>query len=250
MIKVSGLSKSFGKTPVLQQISFEVAQGEVLALIGPSGAGKSTLLRCLNLLETPDSGLVQIGKVSIDCSQRIQGKRIQELRQATAMVFQNYNLFKNKTALDNIALPLMSVKGLSRDEAHARAYQLLQSVDLKKQALQYPATLSGGQQQRVGIARALALDPAVILFDEPTSSLDPERVAEVLNVIRSLAHRDITMIISTHEIQFARQVASQILFMADGQIIERGHTAAVLGDASHERTRRFLQQLTPSPVIS
>ncbi|STQ89850.1 amino acid ABC transporter ATP-binding protein [Iodobacter fluviatilis] len=250
MIKVSGLSKSFGKQAVLQQISFEVPRGDVLALIGPSGAGKSTLLRCLNLLETSDTGLLRVGDLNIDCSQRVPSKTLQQLRQATAMVFQNYNLFKNKTALDNIALPLITAKGFSSTEARERAFQLLERVDLTKQASQYPATLSGGQQQRVGIARALALDPEVILFDEPTSSLDPERVAEVLSVIKSLAHRDITMIISTHEISFARQVANQILFMADGQIIERGQAKAVLDDASHERTRRFLQQLTPSIVIS
>jgi putative S-methylcysteine transport system ATP-binding protein len=250
MIKVSGLSKSFAQQTVLQQISFEVARGDVLALIGPSGAGKSTLLRCLNLLETPNTGLLEVGNLSIDCSQRVPSKTLRQLRQTTAMVFQNYSLFKNKTALDNIALPLISAKGLSPAAAHERAYQLLGQVDLTKQAKQYPATLSGGQQQRVGIARALALDPEVILFDEPTSSLDPERVSEVLSVIKSLAHRDITMIISTHEISFARQVANQILFMADGQIIERGQAKAVLDDASHARTRRFLQQLTPSPMIS
>ncbi|MEJ2793263.1 ATP-binding cassette domain-containing protein [Iodobacter sp. LRB] len=144
MIKVSGLSKSFGKQAVLQQISFEVPRGDVLALIGPSGAGKSTLLRCLNLLETPDTGLLRVGDLNIDCSQRVPGKTLQQLRQATAMVFQNYNLFKNKTALDNIALPLISAKGFSRSEARERAFQLLERVDLTKQASQYPATLSGG----------------------------------------------------------------------------------------------------------
>ncbi|WP_146552474.1 amino acid ABC transporter ATP-binding protein [Rummeliibacillus sp. SL167] len=244
MIKVTNLKKQFNDLVVLDGIDFEVKRGEVLSIIGPSGSGKSTLLRCLNFLETPDAGIIEIGekdKVTLDVS-HYNRQDIFQLRQKTAMVFQNYNLYKNKTALQNVTESLVAVKKMSIKEANQIGIDLLKQVGLEKKANNYPATLSGGQQQRVSIARALALKPHAILFDEPTSSLDPELVSEVLQVIKTLAEEDTTMIIVTHELDFAREVSDQIIFMADGHIVEQGTPKAIFDYPQQDRTKSFIRQ--------
>ncbi|MCL6406111.1 amino acid ABC transporter ATP-binding protein [Dickeya dadantii] len=243
MISVKNLTKRFGDQVVLNNISLDIAQGEVVAIIGPSGSGKSTLLRCLNLLEKPESGTITIGEQSLD-THRYTGKEEYALRRQTAMVFQNYNLFKNKTALENITEALIVVKKMPKKQASEIGLSLLELVGLLPQAHQYPVTLSGGQQQRVSIARALAVDPKAILFDEPTSALDPERVHEVLQVIQKLAGQNTTMVIVTHEMQFAKEVADRVIFMADGQIVEQGPAEKVISFSDNPQTRRFLRQLT------
>ncbi|BES83074.1 putative amino-acid import ATP-binding protein YxeO [Pectobacterium araliae] len=246
MISVKNLSKRFGDQVVLDNISLDIAKGEVVAIIGPSGSGKSTLLRCLNLLETPESGTIEIGEQTLD-TRRYSSKAAYALRRQTAMVFQNYNLFKNKTALENVTEALIVVKKMPKKQADEIGLALLEQVGLLPQAAQYPVTLSGGQQQRVSIARALAVDPKAILFDEPTSALDPERVHEVLQVIQKLAKNDTTMVIVTHEMQFAKEVADRVIFMADGHIVEEGPAEQVISFSDNPQTQRFLRQLTKLP---
>ncbi|CAM5211617.1 L-cystine transport system ATP-binding protein OS=Ureibacillus acetophenoni OX=614649 GN=SAMN05877842_108150 PE=4 SV=1 [Ureibacillus acetophenoni] len=243
MIKINQLKKSFNDLEVLKDINFEVKRGEVLSIIGPSGSGKSTLLRCLNFLETPNAGTITIDDVTVDAS-NYKKQDIQQLRKQSAMVFQNYNLFKNKTALQNVTELLIVTKKIPKAEAEEIGMKYLTQVGLKEKANNYPATLSGGQQQRVSIARALALNPSVILFDEPTSSLDPELVSEVLQVIRQIAVKDTTMIIVTHEMDFAREVSDNVIFMADGYIVEEGHPSELFGNPKHPRTKSFIQQLS------
>ncbi|WP_225181816.1 amino acid ABC transporter ATP-binding protein [Pectobacterium aroidearum] len=246
MISVNNLSKRFGDQVVLDNISLNIAKGEVVAIIGPSGSGKSTLLRCLNLLETPESGTIEIGDQTLD-TRRYSSKEAYALRRQTAMVFQSYNLFKNKTALENVTEALVVVKKMPKKQADEIGLALLEQVGLLPQAAQYPVTLSGGQQQRVSIARALAVDPKAILFDEPTSALDPERVHEVLQVIQKLAKNDTTMVIVTHEMQFAKEVADRVIFMADGHIVEEGPAEQVISFSDNPQTQRFLRQLTKLP---
>ncbi|WP_350315980.1 amino acid ABC transporter ATP-binding protein [Pectobacterium aroidearum] len=246
MISVKNLSKRFGEQVVLDNISLNIAKGEVVAIIGPSGSGKSTLLRCLNLLETPESGTIEIGDQTLD-TRRYSSKEAYALRRQTAMVFQSYNLFKNKTALENVTEALIVVKKMPKKQADEIGLALLEQVGLLPQAAQYPVTLSGGQQQRVSIARALAVDPKAILFDEPTSALDPERVHEVLQVIQKLAKNDTTMVIVTHEMQFAKEVADRVIFMADGHIVEEGPAEQVISFSDNPQTQRFLRQLTKLP---
>ncbi|KML64875.1 amino acid ABC transporter ATP-binding protein [Pectobacterium peruviense] len=246
MISVKNLSKRFGDQVVLDNISLDIAKGEVVAIIGPSGSGKSTLLRCLNLLETPESGTIEIGEQTLD-TRRYSSKDAYALRRQTAMVFQSYNLFKNKTALENVTEALIVVKKMPKKQADKIGLALLEQVGLLPQAAQYPVTLSGGQQQRVSIARALAVDPKAILFDEPTSALDPERVHEVLQVIQKLAKNDTTMVIVTHEMQFAKEVADRVIFMADGHIVEEGPAEQVISFSDNPQTQRFLRQLTKLP---
>ncbi|WP_314879155.1 amino acid ABC transporter ATP-binding protein [Haemophilus parahaemolyticus] len=241
MISVEKLTKSFGKNIVLDNIDLSIQEGEVVAIIGPSGSGKSTLLRCLNLLEKPDNGIIKIAETELDVKQHSKKEEL-ALRNQSAMVFQSYNLFKNKTALENITLaPLVNQK-LNKAEVTDLGLSLLKQVGLSEQANQYPVTLSGGQQQRIAIARALAVKPKVLLFDEPTSALDPERVNEVLQVIQQLAKQKITMVIVTHEMDFAKHVADRIIFMADGHIVEQGPAKQVIDFPQQEQTKRFVRQ--------
>lgn len=242
MINVHNLHKRFKDNVVLDGIDFTVDEGEVVAIIGPSGSGKSTLLRCLNLLEQPDQGEIEIGEAKLDV-QHHGKKDVAALRRQTAMVFQHYNLFRNKTALQNVTAALILAKKMKKSEAENLGLEFLKQVNLEDQRNQYPVTLSGGQQQRVSIARALAVNPKAILLDEPTSALDPELVDSVLRVLRNLAKKKMTMIVVTHEIEFAREVADKVVFMADGKIIEQGAPNDVLRYSKNERTRRFLQQL-------
>ncbi|MCX8642799.1 MULTISPECIES: amino acid ABC transporter ATP-binding protein [unclassified Gilliamella] len=243
MISVSHLSKRFADNEVLKDINLQVKQGEVVAIIGPSGSGKSTLLRCLNLLEKPNTGTIRIGEVVLNCNQ-YSHKDESNLRKQSSMVFQHYNLFKNKTALENITYPLRVGKKMNKNQAKELGISLLTHVGMLEYANQYPSTLSGGQQQRVAIARALAVRPKVLLFDEPTSALDPERVHEVLQVMLQLAKENITMIIVTHEMEFAKYVADRIIFMANGIIIEEGVAKSVIDNPQHALTQRFLRQLS------
>lgn len=243
MLKITNLVKSFGDLDVLKGINFEIKEGEVLAIIGPSGSGKSTLIRCLNYLEQPQQGIIEIDNARLDATQPSK-KDIQNIRSKTAMVFQNYNLYKNKTALENVTESLIVVKKMPKAQADEIGMQLLREVGLEAKRDNYPVTMSGGQQQRVSIARALAQSPKVILFDEPTSSLDPELVQEVLNVIKKLADQKTTMIIVTHEMDFAREVADHIIFMADGHIVEEGPAREFFTNAKNERTKKFIRQVT------
>lgn len=240
MLKISNLNKSFGELKVLKDISFEVSKGEVIAILGPSGTGKSTLLRCINFLEKPDSGIIEIEGTKYNVSE--MGKKdIYDLRKHSCMVFQQYNLFKNKTVLENLTEALHFVQKIEKLEAQEIAEKLLKKVGMFEKKDEYPSRLSGGQQQRVGIARALAVNPNLILFDEPTSSLDPELVEEVLNTIKTLAETNITMIIVTHEIEFAKNVADRIVFMDDGNIVEEGKPSDIFINPKNQRTKQFLK---------
>lgn len=242
MIKIRNLSKSFGELKVLKDINLEVKKGQVVAIIGPSGTGKSTLLRCINYLEEPEEGEIEIDGFKVN-AKNITRKEIYELRKKTSMVFQTYNLFKNKTALENVMEPLTTVKRIDRKVAEKKALNILDAVGLLDKKDFYPSKLSGGQQQRVGIGRAMAVEPKVMLFDEPTSALDPELVGEVLDVIRSLAENHTTMLIVTHEMDFARNVADKIIFMDDGSIAELGSPEQIFNNAQNLRTAQFLKQV-------
>ena len=251
MIEVKGLSKSFRQQTVLQNIDLTVAQGEVVVIIGPSGSGKTTLLRCLNLLETPDAGSIRLGDLSIDAARPLKAQQtaIRRLRQSVGFVFQNFNLFPHRTALENVIEGPLIVQGEARDSALAHGRELLTKVGLADKADSYPGQLSGGQQQRVAIARALAMRPQAILFDEPTSALDPERVGEVLETIRGLAEEGRTLLIVTHEMAFARDVAHRVLFMDGGRIVEQGSAAQVFNQPREERTRRFLAKFVRDQAV-
>ena len=222
ILQVTGLNKKFGDLEVLKDVSLTMKPGEVISIIGPSGTGKSTFLRCLNYLEKPTKGTITIDGVTVD-SNHPKHKDVYLLRQKTAMVFQNYNLFKNKTAIQNIMEPLVQVQKMQKEKAEQEALGILKMVGLLDKKDSYPAHMSGGQQQRIGIGRAMAVKPKVILFDEPTSSLDPELVGEVLKVIQNIANSHVTgMIIVTHEMSFARNVSDRVLFMEGGNILEQG----------------------------
>ena len=235
IIEMRGVGKRFGKFEALKNIDLEVAAGEVVVLLGPSGSGKSTLIRCINLLEQYDAGDVVVNGTRVEA-----GRRLQSVRQEVAMVFQAFNLFPNHTVLDNVALGPVRVRGLSWQESRARARRLLERVGIAEQAEKYPVQLSGGQQQRVGIARALAMEPRILLFDEPTSALDPEMVGEVLDVIKGLAGEGVTMMLVTHEMGFARQVADRIVFMEAGEIKEISTPETFFTATRNERARAFL----------
>ncbi|MHA7964254.1 amino acid ABC transporter ATP-binding protein [Paenibacillus sp. CAU 1782] len=249
MIALKKVRKSFGKNEVLSGIDLKVKRGEVVAILGPSGSGKTTLLRCINYLEKPDSGVISIGDFALDCKHH--GKKdVHALRQKSAMVFQQYNLFRHKTALQNVMEGLVVVRKVSKAEARERSIALLEKVGLGSKLNSYPSELSGGQQQRVGIARALAINPEVILFDEPTSALDPELVGEVLSVIRQIAEEGITMIIVTHEMGFAQEVANHVVFMDGGVIVEEGEPKQLFRFPKEERTKQFLKRITPEAGYS
>ncbi|MDN3451045.1 amino acid ABC transporter ATP-binding protein [Planococcus sp. APC 3906] len=241
MIKLENIHKYYGSQHVLKGIDLEVSKGEIVSILGPSGSGKSTLLRCINFLEQPTSGIVEIGGKRVDVESASKAD-VFALRTSTGMVFQQYNLFKNLTVLDNVMIGLTSVKQLKKDEAKKKSLDILERVGLTNRLSHYPAQLSGGQQQRVGIARALALNPEVLLFDEPTSSLDPELVDEVLATIRGVAATGKTMFIVTHELQFAREISDRVIFMEDGVIVEEGTPEQLFTQPKAERTKQFLSK--------
>ncbi|QAY60489.1 amino acid ABC transporter ATP-binding protein [Microbacterium protaetiae] len=241
MTGVSGLQVTFGQRRVLDGLDLEFAPGAVTAVVGSSGAGKSTLLRCVNLLERPQAGFITIGDLRVDTT-RATAREIRELRRRTAMVFQQFHLFARKTATENVAEGLRVVRGIDRRDAERLALEHLDRVGLAAHADQYPSQLSGGQQQRVGIARALAMQPEVLLLDEPTSALDPELVGEVLATIRSIAEQGQTMVLVSHEMHFVRQVAQRIVFLEGGRIIDDAAPAEFFGAAASDRTRGFLRE--------
>jgi len=243
VLSVSGLRKVFGANEVLKGIDLSVRRGSVVALIGPSGSGKTTVLRSLNGLETPDAGVVEIGDVTVDFAGKPGKREIAALRDRSAMVFQHYNLFPHKTVLENIIEGPVQVQKRPRSEAVAEAESLLSRVGLLAKKDAYPFELSGGQQQRVGIVRALALRPQLLLFDEPTSALDPELVGDVLTVIKELALEGWTMVLVTHELAFARQIADDVVFIDDGGVVEHGPATQVLMDPQEPRTRQFLKRI-------
>lgn len=247
MISVRGLKKSFGQQTVLRDINLDIARGEVVALIGPSGSGKSTLLRCLNLLATPDHGVIKIGGECFDFDQTVPAtlsdRTMARFRAQTGMVFQHFNLFPHMTVVQNVMEGPLTVLRRPKAHAHTQAMKLLAQVGLAEKAGMYPEKLSGGQKQRVAIARALAMDPEVMLFDEATSALDPELVGEVLNVIKQLAERGMTMILVTHEIAFAREVADKVIFMRDGVVVEAGPPAQVIDAPTQAATQAFLARV-------
>ena len=244
LLTVRGLRKAFGQHEVLKSIDLDVSRGEVLTLIGPSGSGKTTVLRCLNGLEVPDAGIVDVvGQLAVDFSAPVAKKQLAALRDRSAMVFQHYNLFPHKTVLENVIEGPVQVQKRPKAEAIKEARELLARVGLAEKDNSYPFELSGGQQQRVGIVRALALRPQLLLFDEPTSALDPELVGDVLTVIKELADEGWTMVVVTHELAFAGQVADEVIFMDGGVVIERGHPDIVLRDPRKERTRQFVDRL-------
>nr|BAL58870.1 ABC transport system protein [Candidatus Acetothermum autotrophicum] len=240
VVRVEDLHKRYGNEEVLKGVSFTVRQGEALAIIGPSGTGKSTLLRCMNRLTEPDRGRIWLEEIEITSPQT----DINKIRQQIGFVFQDFNLFAHLTALDNVRLGLMKVKGLSKKEATERAMHELARVGLAEQAQKYPAQLSGGQQQRVSIARALAMEPKLMLFDEPTSALDPELIGEVLQVMQDLAEEGMTMVVVTHEMGFARSVCDEVIFMEKGVIVEQGPPEQVFGNPQQPRTRQFLGKIS------
>lgn len=239
MIRLENIHKSYGEKKILDGIDIEVNTGETVAIIGPSGSGKSTTLRCINLLERPDKGFLTIDDRKYDL-EKITAKEITQIRRSTAMVFQNFSLFENKTALQNITLPLIKGRKVLRKDAEETALGLLEKVGLTEWKDYYPSQLSGGQQQRIGIARALALKPSVILFDEPTSALDPEMVSGILRLIKDISGEKITSIIVTHELSFALDVADRVIFMEGGHIVEQGSASKVLQYPDEPRTKRFL----------
>lgn len=242
VVEIQNVRKKFGGVLALNDFSLNIHQGDVITIIGPSGSGKSTLLRCINALESIDGGRILLKGEDIHA----RGHKLTHLRRQVGMVFQQFNLFPHMNAVDNIALALRHIRKLSKDESMDRATRLLGRVGLGGMEARYPNQLSGGQQQRVAIARALAMEPELMLFDEPTSALDPELVGEVLEVIRDLARQGMTMAITTHEINFAEEVSTEVLFMSDGVIVEQGDPKQVLRQPLHDRTQRFLRRFNKS----
>ncbi|RFC65935.1 amino acid ABC transporter ATP-binding protein [Fulvimarina endophytica] len=243
MIRLSSLTKRFGEQTVLDGIDLSIEEGERVVVIGPSGTGKSTLLRCINFLDRPDHGSIKIGDLTVT-AERANRRGILALRRRTAFVFQNYSLFANRTVRENITEGLIVVRGWPASKARERADEILRDIGLSDRAEAYPSALSGGQQQRVGIGRAMALDADLMLFDEPTSALDPEWVGEVLDLMRRVAETRQTMLIVTHEMQFAREIADRIVFMDAGHIVEMGSPAAIFDDPKDRRTKNFLRRVS------
>jgi cystine transport system ATP-binding protein len=245
MIHIKGLSKSFGTLEVLKNINLQINAGEVVSILGPSGSGKSTLLRCLNGLEEITSGQIEVAGIGMDSQQskKVQAKAIHQIRLQAGMVFQQFNLYPHKTVLENVTEALLVVRKWPKAKAVEKAETLLNRVGLLEKKNEYPSRLSGGQQQRVAIARALAAEPAVMLFDEPTSALDPELVGEVLAVIKELAKEGMTMVIVTHEMEFAEEVSDRVVFMADGIIVEQDSPEEFFNNPKTERAQKFLKKL-------
>lgn len=239
MIEIKGLKKSFNETWVLKGIDLTIPKQQVVCIIGASGSGKSTLLRCINHLEQPTEGQILIEGKEVTNKE----KELNEIRQRVGMVFQQFNLFPHKTVAENVMLALLKIKRMQKEEAEQKALKLLEKVGLKHKANEYPKNLSGGQQQRVAIARALAMEPHVMLFDEPTSALDPEMVGEVLEVMKSLAKEGMTMVIVTHEMGFAKEVADRVLFLEQGVILEDGNPKELFSNPKNERTKEFLSKI-------
>lgn len=242
MVEIKGLKKSFGENHVLRGVDIFIKQGDVVVILGPSGSGKTTLLRCVNFLEKADEGTLSIGNVTVDIH-NAHSKEIREIRKRTGFVFQNYALFNNKTALENVMLGLSAARNIAKDIAMATAKKALDRVGLSDRYDYYPSQLSGGQQQRVGIARAFAYNPEIILFDEPTSALDPELIGEVLDVMKQLANEGTTMLVVTHEMSFARDVANHVIFMDEGVIAEEGTPEEIFDNPQNERTKQFLRRI-------
>ncbi len=240
IIRIEDLHKAYGSTQVLKGVSLEIREGEVLVVIGPSGTGKSTMLRCINLLTRPDKGRIWIGEDEITA----QHANVNKIRERVGMVFQDFNLFNHLNALNNVTIALTKVKKMPKEQAEKLARFELERVGLSDKAELYPAQLSGGQKQRVAIARALAMEPEVMLFDEPTSALDPELIGEVLEVMQKLAREGMTMIVVTHEMGFAREVSTRMIFMEGGLIAEQGPTQQIFNNPQHPRTREFLGKIT------
>lgn len=246
VIQLENLKKRFGETEVLHGINLSVNKSEVVVLMGPSGSGKSTLLRCLTFLEEPTEGTIQIGSQKITAGGRPNRSRkneIRELRKRTGFVFQQFNLFPHKTAIENVMEGPIVVQGMEKEQAEKLAYTLLEKVGLGERCHHYPSQLSGGQQQRVAIARALSMNPDVMLYDEPTSALDPELVREVLQVMKDLANEGMTMVVVTHEMKFAKEVADRVIFMDGGVIVEEGNSEDIFNNPKEDRTKRFLMQV-------
>ncbi|MDX1786498.1 MAG: amino acid ABC transporter ATP-binding protein [Psychrobacter sp.] len=245
MIQVSNIHKAFGSNQVLKGIDLTIHKGQVVVILGPSGSGKTTFLRCLNALEIPDQGVIAFddGSLTVDFATKPKKKTLLALQRKAGMVFQSYNLFPHKTALENLMLGPTVVQGQSKAQARKQALALLEKVGLSDKADLYPFQLSGGQQQRVGIARALAIEPSLLLFDEPTSALDPELVQDVLGTMKQLASEGWTMVVVTHEINFARDVADHVVLIEDGVVVEEGSAQQLFEDSKHPRTQAFLQRI-------
>jgi ABC-type polar amino acid transport system ATPase subunit len=247
LVKVEGLHKAFGRLKVLQGVDFEVHRGEVIVLLGPSGSGKSTLLRCINSLEEAQKGRITVGDVTVECGHwgKAYREAVHGVRLQCGMVFQDFNLFPHKSVTENIIEAPMLVKGMDKEAAVKRAHELLEQVGLSDRADYYPSQISGGQKQRVAIARALAMDPKLMLFDEPTSALDPELIGEVLKVMKDLAESGMTMIVVTHEMGFARDVAKRCIFMDEGVFVEEDTPENLFFHPREERTKKFLRHILP-----
>ncbi|MCB2294841.1 amino acid ABC transporter ATP-binding protein [Clostridium algoriphilum] len=244
MLKIKNIHKAFGKNEVLRGVDLKIDKGDVVVILGPSGSGKTTLLNCINFLEKPDEGHATFGDIDVDLK-TVSKKQIHEIRQKLAFVFQNYNLFNNKTALENVTLGLIIGRKISKIEADKIGKKALDKVGLSDKYDFYPSQLSGGQQQRVGIARAVALSPDIILFDEPTSALDPELIGEVLTIMKKIAKEGTTMVVVTHEMSFAQDVANRVIFMDGGVIVEEGTPNEIFANPKQERTKQFLKRILP-----
>lgn len=248
MVEIKNIKKSFGENQILKGVDLLVEKGDVVVILGPSGSGKTTFLRCINFLEQADDGTLTIGDITVDLKS-VSKKDVARIRKKTAFVFQNYCLFNNKTALQNVMIGLTLGHGVPKAEARRIAKEALDRVGLSERYNYYPSQLSGGQQQRVGIARAIALNPEVVLFDEPTSALDPELIGEVLAVMKSLAQDGMTMIVVTHEMSFAQDVANHVIFMDDGVIAEEGSASDIFEHPKQERTRQFLSRIRKENAV-
>ncbi|KKE80463.1 amino acid ABC transporter ATP-binding protein [Oceanobacillus caeni] len=248
MLEIQSIKKSFGKNTVLDGVNLKIEKGDVVVVLGPSGSGKTTLLRCINFLEKADEGKAIFGDIQVDLH-KASKKQINTIRKRTAFVFQNYNLFNNKTALENVTEGLIIGRAIPKDKAIKMGKEALDKVGLSEKYNAYPSELSGGQQQRVGIARAVVLNPDIILFDEPTSALDPELVGEVLEVMKTIAKEGTTMLVVTHEMSFAKDVANRVIFMDGGVVVEEGSPKEFFENPKEERTQRFLRRVLPEDYI-